>query len=132
MKIDFLPNDVQNCITACWDCRTHCQKMLFHHCLEMGGKHSSPGHVRLMTDCMEICQTTADFLVRGSAVYQAVAAACAEVCYACADSCEDVGGEEMNECAQLCRECAEICDDLSLTGQTDIVGDADTAIRLSS
>lgn len=114
-SIDHLPNEMKDCITACWDCRTLCQKTLFHHCLEMGGKHVEQRHVRLMIDCMEICQTAADFMVRGSDMHGAVCAACAEVCHACADSCDEVGGDEMMACAQLCRECGESCDDMSLT-----------------
>lgn len=124
MTIAFLPNQIQNCITACWECRTHCQKMLYHYCLEQGGEHVNPDHVKLMTDCMEICQTAADFMVRGSSMIDSVCAACANVCYACAEACEAIDDKEMDECAQLCRECAEMCDSTSLSGIIDLGRDA--------
>jgi hypothetical protein len=81
----------------------------------MGGDHAAPNHVRIMVDCMEACQVAADFMTRGSDLHPSICAATAEVCYACALSCEEVEGEEMEACAQLCRECAEMCDDISLT-----------------
>jgi len=124
MPVQELPNDIKDCITACWDCRALCQKTLYGHCLEMGGKHVEANHVRLMTDCIDICQTAADFMSRGSAVHAGVCAACAEVCYACAESCEEIGGREMDACAQLCRECAEMCDDMSLSSAVDSSGDS--------
>ena len=46
-------------IHLCWDCRTECQKMLFLCCLEMGGKHLEKEHVKLMADCIQVCQTAA-------------------------------------------------------------------------
>lgn len=122
--VDHLPNEMKDCITACWDCRTMVQKTLFNHCLEMGGNHVEQNHVRLMVDCMEICQTSADFMTRNSSVHASVCAACAEVCYACADSCVKIGGDEMHACAQLCRECGEMCDNLSLSSHIDSSGES--------
>lgn len=124
MAIRFLPNQIQNAITACWECRTHCQKMLYLYCLEKGGNHVNPAHVKLMTDCMEITQTAADFMVRGSELYEPICIACAEVCYACADACEAISDGEMQECAQLCRKCAEICDDLGMAAMAEVGRDS--------
>jgi hypothetical protein len=36
---------------------------------------------------------------------------CAEVCKACAVSCEDIGG--MQHCVELCRRCAASCGQMS-------------------
>ena len=98
-----------DCITLAWQCRAECQEILFHHCLPTGGKHAEPEHVRIMIDCIEICQTAADFMTRSSSQHAATCAACAEVCDACALSCEKIGGEEMKRCAALCRRCARCC-----------------------
>ena len=105
-------NNLQECITLCWECRTECQKTFFHHCLEQGGKHVEAAHVRLITDCIQACQTAADFMVRGSSLHMAECAVCAEVCDACAESCEHIGGEEMKRCAEVCRRCAQSCRDM--------------------
>lgn len=100
---------LQECIETCWECRNECQETLFNFCLEQGGKHVAPAHVRLMTDCIAACQTAADFMVRNSQFHAAECAVCAEVCDACAKSCEDIGGEEMKRCAEICRRCAKSC-----------------------
>jgi len=101
------------CIQLCWDCRHMCQETLYDHCLKMGGAHVAPDHVKIMTDCIEICQTTADFMVRGSALHVETCRACAAVCRACADSCARIGGAEMEACADLCRKCAQSCAEMS-------------------
>jgi hypothetical protein len=101
------------CVELCWECRTECQETLYNHCLPMGGKHVEAEHVKLMIDCIQACQTAADFMVRGSKLHASECAACADVCEACAKSCEKVGGEEMKKCAEICRRCAQSCRDMS-------------------
>ena len=81
------------------------------HCLEMGGKHTEPAHMRLMLDCAEICQTAMNFMARASAHHAVVCRACAEICRACAASCERVG--DMDDCVQTCLRCAESCEQMS-------------------
>ena len=103
----------QECITACQDCRNECETTLFNHCLEMGEKHVEQSHVRLMADCIEICQTAANAMRRGSENAAAICGTCADICDTCADSCEELGGEEMKHCAEICRSCAETCREMS-------------------
>lgn len=103
------PKELQECIKLCWECRTECQEMLYNHCLPTGGKHVEAEHVKLMADCIQACQTAADFMVRNSRFHASECAACADVCEACALSCERIGGEEMEHCAKVCRRCAESC-----------------------
>lgn len=105
-------NTNQTCITTCWDCRNECHETLFNHCLVEGGKHVEQEHVKLMTDCIQICQTAADFMTRQSPLHASVCAACADVCEACAKSCEAIGGEHMKLCAGTCRRCAQSCRDM--------------------
>lgn len=98
---------MRDCIEACNDCSDTCMNEAMTFCLEKGGRHVEPEHVRLMIDCADICRTAADFMLRSSAQHVAVCGVCAEICDACAESCEQVG--EMEECAQLCRRCADSC-----------------------
>ena len=123
-----LSSDIRNCIEHCWKCRAHCEKTLYHICLAEGGDHVEQEHVRLMADCIQICQTAADFMTRGSALSATVCGACAEVCHACADSCENIGSEEMQECARHCRECAETCDEMDLTPGSGKTGYTDESV----
>ena len=55
-------------IQQCWDCRDTCQATLYNYCLAQGGHHVEQAHVRLMEDCIQICQTAADFMTRATTV----------------------------------------------------------------
>jgi hypothetical protein len=81
--------------------------MFATYCLEARGKHTEPAHHRLMLDCAQMRQTSADFLLRDSALHAPVCLACALICECRAGSCEGVGG--MVECVQACRTCSDRC-----------------------
>jgi hypothetical protein len=98
---------MQPCIDACGHCHETCLHTAMTHCLAAGDMNVEGGHFRLMINCAEICQTSANFLLSGSVFHQMVCAACAEICDACANRCEQVGG--MEDCVKACRECAESC-----------------------
>ena len=99
--------ELQPCIERCQACHATCLQMAATHCLQAGGKHVEPAHFRLMLDCAQICQTSADFMLRQSELHAQLCALCAVVCERCAQSCEAVGG--MEACVQACRACAESC-----------------------
>ena len=69
--------DFKACIELCWQCRDTCQKTLYNHCLQMGGRHTAAAHIRIMADCIQMCQTCADFMTRGSELHMATCLACA-------------------------------------------------------
>lgn len=98
---------IQDCIQACEQCHRTCLQMAMAHCLAMGGKHVEAEHFRLMMNCAEICQTSANFMLGGSTHHQHVCAACAEICEACSRSCEALGG--MEDCVKACNRCAKSC-----------------------
>ena len=100
-------NDLDQCCEACAACARTCLNGLYRHCLPAGAEHIDQLHVQLMSDCIDICKITADFLTRGSPRHQRVAAVCAEICRACAVSCDALTG--MQECAEACRQCESSC-----------------------
>ena len=100
--------EMEQCMKDCHHCHLTCLHMAATHCLELGGKHTEPSHMRVMLDCAEICQTALNFMARSSAQHAAVCRACAEICRACADSCEQLG--DMQECVEACLKCAESCE----------------------
>lgn len=102
-----MSQEMQQCIQECLNCHRVCLQEAMNHCLEMGGKHTEANHFRLMINCAEICQTSANFLLSNSPLHKRTCAVCAEVCEACAQSCERVG--DMAECVEACRRCAESC-----------------------
>lgn len=99
---------MKDCVEACQRCHQMCLQMAMTHCLEQGGKHVEPAHYRLMINCAEICQTSANFMLSQSPCYASVCRVCAEICKACADSCEQIG--DMDDCVRACRECAQRCE----------------------
>ncbi len=102
-----LSDDLQRCIAICNECHDTCLSEATRHCLEAGGRHVEPAHMRLMIACAEMCRTSAHFMLTGTDLHRRTCAVCAEVCEACADSCAEVG--EMDRCVEVCRRCAEHC-----------------------
>ena len=102
-----LAPEMRSCIEECLRCHSTCLNMAMSHCLEQGGKHVEPQHLKLMMACAEICQTAANFMLIGTHHHKHTCRECAEICEECAKSCEQVGG--MEECVQACRRCAESC-----------------------
>ncbi len=98
---------MKDAIEACLDCHAMCVRMAMGYCLERGGGHVEPRHIRLMLNCAELCQTSANFMLSDSPLHGQVCAVCAEACEACAKSCEEIG--DMRECAEECRSCARSC-----------------------
>lgn len=104
---------MQMCIQNCLDCHRICLQTITH-CLQKGGKHAAPEHIRLLWDCAEICQTSANFILRGSSFHGDTCNVCAEICRACAEDCANFpDDEEMQACADMCRRCAESCQEMA-------------------
>ena len=98
-----------DCIDDCTDCHAACVETI-NHCLRLGGAHAAADHIRLMLDCAEICQTSANFLLRGSDLHPLTCQACAEVCDRCAQDCERLDDDAvMRDCIDSCQRCAESC-----------------------
>lgn len=104
---------MQQCIDDCLDCHSICLETL-NHCLQMGGKHAEAGHVRLLLDCAEICQTGANFMLRDSQLHSRTCGVCAEACLRCAEDCERFrDDDQMTACAEVCRRCAASCQEMA-------------------
>jgi len=113
-----LSQGVLNCIDLCTECHQTCFNTAMTQCIQMGGKHIEPEHFHLMINCAEICQTSANVMLSGSTLHGAVCASCAEFCFACAESCRQVG--DMEGCVQICQRCGESCEDMAKSFQFHI------------
>lgn len=111
---------LQACIEECLNCHVACTTTA-QYCLSQGGAHADPDHVGLLLDCAEICQTSANFMLRGSPYHPIVCLACAELCRACEESCRSVDpdDEQMRLCAESCATCAEHCERMAETDEDD-------------
>ena len=108
--------EMRDCIQKCHSCHDVCLESVTH-CLEMGGEHARPEHIRLLLDCAEICQTSANFMLRVSDLHTRTCAVCAEVCERCAQDCERFTDDRMmQQCAQICRSCAQSCREMARGG----------------
>ena len=104
---------MDECIEACLQCHVVCT-MTAQYALAPGGEHATVDMIGLMLDCAEICQTSANFMVRGSPYHTLTCGACAELCRASADSCREMEEDEhMRSCAEVCERCAELCEEMS-------------------
>ena len=102
-----IESPMQDAIKACLDCHSMCLRMATTFCLEQGGRHVEQKRLRLMLNCAELCQTSANFMLSDSPMHGRVCLICAEACEACAKSCEQVG--DMRECVEECLSCAKSC-----------------------
>lgn len=103
---------LRDCIQECHRCHDICTETTTY-CLEMGGDHAEPNHIRLLLDCAEICQTSANFMLRVSNFHSQVCDVCATVCERCAEDCERFGNDQvMQRCAEVCRSCARSCHEM--------------------
>lgn len=103
-------SDMQQCIANCLECYTICLQTITYS-LQQGGKHADPIHLQFLMDSAEICQTSANFMLRGSEQHKLTCAICAEVCQLCADSCSELSekDKQMALCAEVCDRCAQSC-----------------------
>jgi hypothetical protein len=107
---------LQRCIAECGNCQETCLETEVY-CLKLGERFAEAHHIRVLLDCAEICQTAANFLLRGSNLHKYVCEACAEICEACARSCEAIAGhvQQMKRCIESCRRCADACREMAGT-----------------
>jgi hypothetical protein len=127
---------MQECIDNCTRCHQICLET-FNYSLWLGGRYNESVHLRLLLDCAEICETSANFMLRGSDLHRETCEACAVVCENCAKNCEryTVTGEgagapmsshsgqsnvskentddQIKRCAEICRQCAKSCREMA-------------------
>ena len=111
-------HELDHCIESCQNCHRSCTETV-QHCLAQGGEHGSAEHIRLLLDCAQICQVSADFMIRGSDLHGETCGICADICERCAEQCEAMGDDDvMRQCAAVCRECADACRRSAETGHS--------------
>lgn len=104
---------MRQCIEECTECHNTCTETV-QHSLLVGGDYASPQLIKTLLDCAQICQTSADFLSRGSEYHTGTCAVCAEVCRACERECRRMESDEvMKKCADVCARCAESCEKMA-------------------
>jgi hypothetical protein len=109
-----MSNEMKPCVQECLECHQLCLETI-QYCLSQGGNLADADHIRLLADCAEICQTSANFMLRDSDLHMIVCEACAEICQQCFESCNrQKGDSQMKACAAACRQCAEACQQMAV------------------
>lgn len=112
-------DEMQECIEECLNCHAVCT-MTLQHCIATGGDHTEVNLIGILLDCAEICQTSANFMLRGSPYHVVTCASCAELCRACEEACRGVAGDEqLGHCGDVCASCAESCDRMAQMGSEE-------------
>ena len=122
IQLSQVRKEMQQCIQNCFNCHSICLNTI-NYCLQKGGMHTEPAHIRLMLDCAEICQISANFMLRNSDFHIRTCGICAEVCDRCARDCDRVASPQENRmgndaqmkaCADMCRRCADSCRQMAM------------------
>jgi hypothetical protein len=104
---------MEACIDNCLECYEVCLETK-QHCLELGGEHANPKHIQALSDCLELCQVSAHFMIKDSNLHGQVCGVCAEACRVGAESCEEYKDDEMMQhCAEVCRQCEKSCREMA-------------------
>lgn len=101
------PNAIQECVTSCLSCYAACVSATKDY---RSDKEDDATLFSVLSDCALVCQTTANFLLRGSDAMGWMCAVNARICDRCAREC---GRQQLFECATACRECAALCHKLA-------------------
>jgi len=104
-KIDRLSEEELDCIEIC-NQAAGVSEWCADECL---GSEEMERCARLCRDVADVTSLHARFMARGSDYSHHFARACAEVCEACADECEQHDVDHCQVTAEVLRECAESC-----------------------
>jgi hypothetical protein len=104
--------EMERCTEECGSCHDVCLAALAY-CLHRGGTHADAAHLTMLLDCVDMCRTAANFLLRHSIAHRRTCELCADICDLCAESCAGFPDDEtMNDCAETCISCAAACRDM--------------------
>ena len=98
---------MDQCIQSCLACYRICEQVL-GNALSGNAKNYTQVLV-LIKACAEICHTSAKFMMMKSEFHIDTCGVCAKVCTECADTCESLQDDRLEECILACRKCAESC-----------------------
>jgi len=110
LTLNQVNQGMQQFIQHCLDCRSSCWNTVTYG-LQKGGNHAEQAHIRLLLDCAEICETSANFMLRTSPLHPRT---CEVYDRVAAPKDLRIGDDaQMKACADICRRCAESCRQMS-------------------
>jgi hypothetical protein len=77
---------------------------------KQGGASATASLIAMLNDCAELCQATANSMLRESALHRIVCRACADACERCAEECgRHSADQRIARCSATCKKCAASC-----------------------
>ena len=107
---------MKDCIDLCTASHVMCLETANH--VANAVRSAAPVQlIALLNDCAEICQSTANSMIRTSVLHPILCRACAEACERCARECEkQTGDRQLTLCVAACRRCASSCRQMGAMG----------------
>ena len=111
-----MPMPMKDCIDLCWASHLMCLETAAGLTVT-GSSATALQLAAMLSDCAEICQTTANSMIRRSPLHTVLCQACAEVCERCARACGQQGSNpSLARCVESCRSCSESCRHMATMG----------------
>lgn len=101
-------DEMRRCIDDCTRCHQVCLTTA-GHALRHGAGENTNHMIRVLSDCVEICQTSANFMLRGSPNHKHTCGLCARICRECETACREFDDPVLQKCADVAGQCAESC-----------------------
>lgn len=101
---------LRDCIEACGDCLRVLRSYARNGARAGPGSRRERAMWRLMLDCAEVCEATANLLRADLACPPQRIEACRKLCAECAAACDATAPSgPIGACAAACRRCAQAC-----------------------
>lgn len=83
------------------------------HALRHGGGENTNHVIRVLSDCVEMAQTAANFMLRGSPNHKTTCGVCGQICREVARDCGVFDDDVMQEVVEVATRCAEACEEMA-------------------
>ena len=108
-----MPMSMTECIDDCIASHRMCLQTAAYASRKGGALATAP-LLAMLGDCAELCQATANSMLRESPLHKILCGACAEACERCAQEClRHAGDSQMARCSATCRDCAASCREMA-------------------
>ncbi|MGZ3769512.1 MAG: four-helix bundle copper-binding protein [Bdellovibrio sp.] len=109
-----MTEDLEKCINDCLECHRACEQTI-PYCLQEEKLLSSRELIQILSNCADICRTSAHFMMWNSTFHKRTCEICSEVCAKCAQECEHFPNDPiLKTCAEICRRCFYSCQKMSV------------------
>jgi len=101
-------HEYKDCIDACLECAAVCNHCA-SSCTQEDNVQMMAKCIQLDMECAAICYAAAQLMSLGSTQAKEICFICAQICDDCAAECSKHNNEHCRECADVCPRCAGKC-----------------------